>query len=242
MKRIILILIWGLGTMILATGQEQQAGELLSKAVYEEEVNGELEKAIEGYQTIVTEFPNNRPVAAKAYFHMGMCYEKLGKEEASKAYRQVVQKYADQSDLATEARIRLAALEEPGGPEVAKNLAVRQVWSGPDVGALGSPSPNGRYFTYTDWATGDLAIRELASGKMWRLTNTGTLMKPMAFALNSKISRDNKLVAYSWMNQYGTFDLRLIGIDGSADERRPGSDGKSNADLRSHQIAAGNVA
>ena len=39
----------------------------------------------------------------------------------------------------------------------------------------------------------------------------------MAFALNSKISPDNKLVAYSWMNQYGTYDLRLIGIDGSAD-------------------------
>ncbi|MCK4992641.1 MAG: tetratricopeptide repeat protein, partial [Bacteroidales bacterium] len=176
-----------------------------------------MEKAIEVYQTIVTEFPNNRPVAARAYFHMGMCYEKLGKQEARKAYRQVIQKYADQNDLVTEARVRLAALEKHVGPEVAKNLAVRQVWSGPDAGALGSPSPDGRYLTYTDWATGDLAIRELASGKMWRLTNTGTLMKPMAFALNSKISRDNKLVAYSWMNQYGTFDLRLIGIDGSAD-------------------------
>ena len=110
MKRIILILIWGLGPMILATGQEQQAGELLSKAVYEEEINGELEKAIEGYQTIVTEFPNNRPVAAKAYFHMGMCYEKLGLQEAQKAYENVVNIYPDQSSEVALAKERLSRL------------------------------------------------------------------------------------------------------------------------------------
>ena len=80
MKRTILILIWSLVTIIMATGQEQQAVELLGKAVYEEEVNGELEKAIEMYKTIVKEFPNNRPVAAKAYFRTGICYEKLGKQ------------------------------------------------------------------------------------------------------------------------------------------------------------------
>ncbi|RLD90994.1 MAG: hypothetical protein DRJ29_14695, partial [Bacteroidetes bacterium] len=110
MKRIILILIWGLGTMILATGQEQQAGELLSKAVYEEEVNGELEKAIEGYQTIITEFPDNRPVAAKAYFRMGMCYEKLGLQEAQKAYRAVVNNYPDQQGEVALAKERLSQL------------------------------------------------------------------------------------------------------------------------------------
>ena len=82
---------------------------------------------------------------------------------------------------------------------------------------MGEPSPDGRYLTFTDWETGDLAIRELATGKTKRLTKKGTFVQPMAFALNSRISPDNKLVAYSWMNQYGTFDLRLIGIDGSAD-------------------------
>ena len=210
-------MILALGTIFIVKGQEQQAGELLSKAVYEEEVNGELEKAIEVYQTIVTEFPNNRPVAAEAYFHMGICYEKLGKQEASKAYRQVIQKYADQNDLVTEARVRLAALEKPGGPALAEGVVVRQVWSGPGVDAFGSPSPDGRYLTFTDWETGDLAIRELSTGETRRLTTKGTQIPPMAFALNSKISPDNKLVAYSWMNQYGTYDLRLIGIDGSAD-------------------------
>ncbi len=98
----------------MVTGQEQQAGELLSKAVYEEEVNGELEKAIEGYQTIVTEFPENKPVAAKAQYHLGLCYEKLGLKEAQKAYQKVLDNYPDQKQeiaLAKERLNRLLALQ-----------------------------------------------------------------------------------------------------------------------------------
>ena len=53
MKRIRLILIFCLVTMIMATGQEQQAGKLLSKAIYQEEVDGELDEAIKTYQLIV---------------------------------------------------------------------------------------------------------------------------------------------------------------------------------------------
>ena len=65
----------------------QTAEELLPKAIQLEEVKGELEEALEIYQTIVRDYPDNRPVAAQAYYHIGMCYEKLGKEEAMKAYQ-----------------------------------------------------------------------------------------------------------------------------------------------------------
>jgi Tol biopolymer transport system component len=110
MTRIILILILVLGTMIIVKGQEQQAQQLLSEAIYQEEVNGELEKVIELYQKIVTEFPNNRAVAAKAYFHMGMCYEKLGLKEAQKAYSAVVNNYPDQQSEVVMAKERLSRL------------------------------------------------------------------------------------------------------------------------------------
>ena len=99
-----------LGTMSIVKGQEQQAGELLSKAVYEEEVNGELEKAIEGYQTIITEFPENKPVAAKAQFHIGLCYEKLGLKEAQIAYRKVLDNYPGQEQEIAQAKERLNRL------------------------------------------------------------------------------------------------------------------------------------
>ncbi len=97
------------------------------------------------------------------------------------------------------------------------HVTLRQVWSGSEVDTYGSPSSDGRYLSYTDWETGDLAIRELATGKTRRLTEgrVGGKEKHFRFALNSVISPDNKHVAYSWTNKHGTYDLCLIGIDGS---------------------------
>jgi tetratricopeptide (TPR) repeat protein len=203
--------------LIISSGYGQQtADQLFQAGLYEEEVKGEMEKAIEVYQIIVEKYSANRPIAAKALFHIGLCYEKLGKQEAQKAYQRIIREFADQNEVVAEALTRLAALEKPVGPSVAKGIVVRQVWSGPDVDTYGAPSPDGRYLSYTDWETGDLAIRELATGKTRRLTKKGTQKKePLLFALNSVISPDNKLVAYSWTNEYGTYDLCLIGIDGS---------------------------
>ena len=78
MERIIILLILCLGPMIMVTGQEQQAGKLLSQAIYQEEVNGELDEAIKTYQLIVQQYPANRKVSAEALLHLGICYEKIG--------------------------------------------------------------------------------------------------------------------------------------------------------------------
>ncbi len=96
-------------------------------------------------------------------------------------------------------------------------IALRQVWTGPDVDTYGGPSSDGRHLSYVDWETGDLAICELATGKTQRLTKKGGWDPPRAFALNSIISPDNKCVAYAWFNQHGTYDLCLIGVDGTGD-------------------------
>jgi Tol biopolymer transport system component len=214
MKRNILILILVLGTMIIVKGQEQQAQQLLSEAIYQEEVNGELDEAIKTYQLIVKQYPENRRVSAEALMHLGMCYEKLGKQEARKVYRQVIQKYADQNDLVTEARTRLAALEKPVGPVVAEGMVVRKIWAGSDVDDSGEVSPDGRYISYTDWSTGDLAIYEIANGKKRRLTSP-TEEEPEPMVLRSQWSPDSKRIAYIWSNKDGFWDMRIIGIDGS---------------------------
>ena len=91
----------------------QTAEEFLAQGMQLEEVKGELEQAIEVYQAIVKDFPENKPVAAKAYFHMGMCYEKLGRKEAQKAYQQIILKYADQDDLVAKANAELQYLNIP---------------------------------------------------------------------------------------------------------------------------------
>jgi Tol biopolymer transport system component len=112
MKRIILIMICCLVTIIISTGQEQQAQKLLSKAIYEEEVNGNLDEAIKSYQMVLDQYPDSRKVSAEALFHLGMCYEKQGIREAVNTYQRLVSNYPDQKNLVDQAKNRLASLEK----------------------------------------------------------------------------------------------------------------------------------
>ena len=93
---------------------------------------------------------------------------------------------------------------------------MRQVWSDPDVDSCGEPSPDGRYLTYVDWETGDLAVYELATGKKRRLTNNSSSDESDDFALFSRWSPDGKQIVYDWYNNENKFvDLCIIGLDNS---------------------------
>ena len=95
----------------VAIGQSSAALEVQLKAAMNKElVDGDLEGAIEIYKQIAASPNGQRPAVAKALLQMGLCYEKLGKDEAQKAYQQVLSKYADQAEIAAQARTRLAAL------------------------------------------------------------------------------------------------------------------------------------
>jgi Tol biopolymer transport system component len=195
----------------------QTAEELLPKAIQLEEVQGELEQAIEVYQTIVTGFPENRPIAARAYLHMGRCYEKLGKKDAQKAYNMVIHDYADQDEMVKEAKARLAVLGQSGSPVQNKGLMVRKVWDGPDVDMMGEPSPDGKYISIVEWNTGNLAIYEVATGKKRILTKNGSWDDPNQFAENSRWSPDGKQIVYDWFNEDnpGWIDFYVVDLDGS---------------------------
>jgi len=99
------------GILMLSAGfpaAQDKMGEKLRKAIVEEEANQNLNKAIEGYQAILTEFDRERPTAATALFHLGECYRKQGKrEQAIAAYRRVVQEFSNQSKLAEASRNHL---------------------------------------------------------------------------------------------------------------------------------------
>jgi Tol biopolymer transport system component len=96
---------------ILNTASSQEtAGQLFEKALYLEEGKGELQSALELYQQILEQYPEDREVAAKSLLHTGMCYEKLGNREAKIAYQDVIQKYGDQKDVVKIAREQLSRL------------------------------------------------------------------------------------------------------------------------------------
>ncbi len=71
---------------------QQTAGQLFDKALYIEEAKGELQQAIDLYQQILKQYPKNREIAAKSLLHIGLCNEKLGSQEAQKAYQRIRQR------------------------------------------------------------------------------------------------------------------------------------------------------
>ncbi|MCJ7716871.1 MAG: tetratricopeptide repeat protein, partial [Anaerolineales bacterium] len=212
MKRTILTLIWCLGTMIIVNGQEKQAEQLLSEAIYQEEVNGELDEAIKTYQLIIKQYPENRKVAAEAYFHLGMCYEKMGNQEAKKAYQEILQKYGEQKELVAKAQERLLKLNPPDNKSIeAEGIKIRQIWKESYLGDLGTVSSDGRFRSGVDWeGWGDLAVHNLINGEMRTLTHEADSGR---FVLNSAISKDGKQVAYCWWGPDHTYDLCLVDVD-----------------------------
>ena len=87
-------------------------------------------------------------------------------------------------------------------------MVVRRVWHYSDgLEFWGGPSPDGRFLTYVDWWTGDLALHDFLSGEDRHLTDDASF-DDSEFAVISAVSPDGKQVAYSWEN--GRYDeLRI---------------------------------
>jgi Tol biopolymer transport system component len=202
----------GLLATSLAIAQKDEQGEVMLQAAKQKQlVEGDLEAAIQLYKNILANHSGNHAVAAMALLEMGQCYERLGNTEARKAYERVLRDYADQTEAAAQARTRLTALSGDVASR-SSEMVTRRVWAGPDVDVLGSVSPDGRYLSYADSTTGDLALRDLATGKMRHLTNK---TEPSESTFFSAISPDGKEVAYNWFKDDSS-ELRLVGLDGSA--------------------------
>lgn len=209
-----LTMLAGLLATSWAVAQKDDQAELLMQAAHQKQlVEGNLEEAIQLYKRIVQQHAGNRVLAAKALLEMGQCYEKLGNTEAREAYERLLRDYGDQSEATAAARKRLAALGQPAGSGNGSTMMVRRVWAGPGGYVLGSVSPDGRYLSDVDWTTGDLALRDLVTGKTRRLTSEGLLLDSPSFSV---ISPDGKQVAYNWFNKNGPPDLRVVRVDGSA--------------------------
>jgi Tol biopolymer transport system component len=196
-------------TVVALGGPVQSGHDLFQQALVKERAEGDLQEAIDLYDRIVRDFPDDHALAAKALVQMGRCYEKLGKAEAKKAYERIIRDYADQAEPLQVARARLAALTRPPHPE----MTVRRVWSDPTADIEGEISPDGRHLSFVDWETGDLAIRDLTTGKNRRLTDKGPWEKSRDFALYSRWSPDGAELAYDWYHDTRCSDLRIIELD-----------------------------
>lgn len=177
------------------------------------ETKGDLPAAISTFEEVSKS--SDRSLAARALLYLGSCYQKLGEEKAQSAYERIVREFADQKEAAAEARTRLASLRR--SPDGYAGIVTRQVWTGRNVDVLGSVAPDGRFLAFIDWDSGDLAIRNLATGENRRLTNNQSWDSPShaGFAEFAKISPDGKQIAYDWLNKASGWELRVISVDGA---------------------------
>ncbi|MFZ2054258.1 MAG: tetratricopeptide repeat protein, partial [Candidatus Aminicenantales bacterium] len=151
----------------LSGAVQQSAEQLYKSGLYEEEVGGDLQKAIGIYQDILRRFPDNREIAAKTLYHLGSCYEKLGLKQAQETFQKIVDNYPEQTDVFGKAKEKLTALLMARNivGRGSKEFRIRNI--GP-LDVLGAPSPDGRLISCVDWDTGDLAIMDVDSGKKRR--------------------------------------------------------------------------
>jgi len=193
-----------------AADQSETARTMLEAARKMEVVDGDLNGAIKQYRVIVDRFGAERAVAATALVRMAECYEKLGSADARSVYEQVLREYADQKEALALARARLGSNGFGAGTTA---MALRKVWTaGPHVEPNGTVSPDGRYVSYTDSTTGDLALHDLVTNTDRRLTNKGTWAQSHEAAFWSVISRDGKQVAYAWFNGKDRYEVRVANL------------------------------
>lgn len=194
---------------------------LFEKAKFTMETKGDLQEAIKLFSEILEKYPNEREYAAKSQLYVGMCYEKMGLKEAQKAYQNVVANYPEQTEAVRLAREKLSVLQKKAitSREETPEFTIKKMWTGPETEGLGKISPDGRFFAFTDWTTGDLAVLDLTTGKKNRLTNKGNWMKSQEFALFLAWSPDGKQIVYNWWDEPSYVDMRVIDSAGSKPPR-----------------------
>ncbi|MBI4660068.1 MAG: PD40 domain-containing protein [Verrucomicrobia bacterium] len=186
---------------------------LLQKGIYAEETEGNLEAAIKIYEGIVKEGESNRSLVAQAQYRLGVCELKRGKkDQAEAAFRKILGQFADQAEIIAKARERLGELGKR-----ASSIVVRQLASG--LEATGdSISANGRILSFVDWDTGNVVVRDLATGQRRRVTDGASWERPLQYADGDVLSDDGKRLAYSWTlvsDANYLYELRIVSLDDS---------------------------
>jgi Tol biopolymer transport system component len=180
--------------------QLQQGKDLLER--------GDLEKAA----TLFIEVSRSADpeIAARGLFHLAYVQELQGRNgEARATYARVVNNFPRQREVAERAQARATALSAPAR---STQPALRTVAVGEDAASDAFVSRDGRYISHPDWNTGDIAIRDLVTGKTERLLGKTDWSSPAGYAEATMLSPDNSNVVYVWEPDQNNSksELRLI--------------------------------
>jgi Tol biopolymer transport system component len=191
-------------------GTPSTARRLLQNAL-EKDRAGDLTGAISAYQQVLTVPTDDRPTVAIALVKIAACYRRTGLAQAREFYEKVLREYPEQSDAVMQAHDALTDLSSLRRP------TSTLVWKGDKVDTHGSVSPDGRYISFVDWDTGDLALYDSVTDKHRTVIPANNPKRGQweAYAGASAISRDGSKVAYRWFdNGKGRSELWIANLHG----------------------------
>jgi Tol biopolymer transport system component len=142
---------------------------------------------------------SDRALAARALFYLAHVRERQGQRQAARAtYARIVKEFSSQRDITDRAQERLAALGGAGAPSVP---ALRPVAGGDDADAWAHMTSDGRLMSRVDARSGDVVIRDMATGRTTRLwARPDSLQASRDHAEFAMISPDATRVAYVWLS------------------------------------------
>ena len=205
MRRILGVLT--LAALCVATGSAQKRATpdaQLGAIIHQAEVELDVEAAIPRYKKFIAENSTNGQLAAKALYHLGLAYEKVGSPEARPTFERVAKQFSTQ----TEAK---AALVKLGA--AAREMNVSKIWSGDSRYSLISVSPDGRYFLCMDGSQPGLVLHDISSNTDRRLTSDPEASTINPFAV---FTPDGKRIVYTGrLLDDGPMELRIVNLDGT---------------------------
>ncbi|NQV01221.1 MAG: PD40 domain-containing protein [Bacteroidia bacterium] len=222
--KLFLLLILFLATINISIAfQEKQDHKVLfEKAKYTMETKADLKEAITLFESLIKTYPNEKEYAAKAQFHIGLCYEKLGLKQAQQAYQKVLDNYPEQEQeiaLAKERLNRLLALQDvPHKPNFQKlRIPTKLSW-------IMQLSPDGKKVIFASASDKKLWIMPL-SGKLGSefpgipvILNTGDLevdWSGLAWSGDSKwIAFNESIQAEKWKEKEGKRGMYIVSAEG----------------------------
>lgn len=198
----ILLLAIGIIAMHHSGLYAQDADLRFQEGMIKAEGEGNLEEAINIYNQIVNDLQAERGIRAKALMQVGICYEKLGKENARLAYEKLVSEFSDQQEFVSLARQKLNDLQSSSPAAINSDLSIQQLKQGLRlVYMLAGVSPDGSSFLYIDQVNNDDEIVrfDLTTGKTKKLTDnnsSGYGQENVSSPLSPIWSPDGEYIAY----------------------------------------------
>ena len=96
----------------LLSAQQKSAADLLYDAIYQEEVTGNLDKAVTLLDQVLRDCSGKRVECAQALYHLGLIAERRQDKKARDYYIRLIENYPEAGDYASLARERIGRLSQ----------------------------------------------------------------------------------------------------------------------------------